>query len=235
MLPSGLITLDNEVRFRDRVDEYSWSLPQTRQFISSPATGVERAPLFRIGGETARATSLVRYAPGSVFPEHQHPFGEEFLVLEGEFADEAGRYPAFTWVHNPHGSHHSPRSDTGCLLFVRLREMNPDDTIQRVLCLEERTPETGKSEQLLHRFGDEEVVWAQAAAGVRLARAANFHGQEALVVRGSVEWQTDQVRRLEAQSWIRVPPGCPLRLTTLEPSVIYLRVSCRNFGDPGIR
>jgi quercetin dioxygenase-like cupin family protein len=235
VLPSGSIIQGIDVRFRDHIDEYSWSLPQTRQFIASPAVGVERMPLFRIGRETARATSLVRYAPGSVFAEHQHPFGEEFLVLDGEFADGAGRYPAFTWVHNPHGSAHSPRSDSGCLLFVRLRQMQPDDSVQRVLRLEESFPETGMHEQLLHRCGDETVVWVRAAAQVRLARNANFHAQEALIVRGRVEWQTDQVRTLEPHSWIRVPPGCPLRLTTLEPSLIYLRVSPRHFGDPGIR
>ncbi|MDQ6191113.1 cupin domain-containing protein [Klebsiella pneumoniae] len=39
--------------------------------------------LDRIGGEQARATSLVRYLPQTSFPEHQHPGGEEILVLEG--------------------------------------------------------------------------------------------------------------------------------------------------------
>ncbi|HED3303095.1 TPA: cupin domain-containing protein [Klebsiella quasipneumoniae subsp. similipneumoniae] len=41
--------------------------------------------LDRIGGEQARATSVVRYLPQTVFPEHQHPGGEEILVLEGHF------------------------------------------------------------------------------------------------------------------------------------------------------
>lgn len=39
--------------------------------------------LDRIGGEQARATSTVRYLPQTSFPEHQHPGGEEILVLEG--------------------------------------------------------------------------------------------------------------------------------------------------------
>ena len=42
----------------------------------SPQVGVERIPLDRIGAEVARATSLVRYAPGSTFPSHgQTPLG----------------------------------------------------------------------------------------------------------------------------------------------------------------
>ena len=37
--------------------------------------------LDRIGEEVARATSIVRYAAGSHFSAHQHPGGEEFLVV----------------------------------------------------------------------------------------------------------------------------------------------------------
>ena len=44
-------------------------------WIPSPQAGVERRLLDRIGGEVARATSLVRYAPNSVFPAHSHALG----------------------------------------------------------------------------------------------------------------------------------------------------------------
>ena len=51
-------------------------------WVPSPSKGVERRMLFRIGGEKARATSIVRYAPESRFARHVHPGGEEFLVLQ---------------------------------------------------------------------------------------------------------------------------------------------------------
>ena len=60
----------------------------------SPMPGVERRMLDRIGDEVARATSIVRYAPGSHFSPHIHEAGEEFLVLEGVFQDEHGDFPA---------------------------------------------------------------------------------------------------------------------------------------------
>jgi len=41
----------------------------------SPMKGVDRRMLDRIGGEVARATSIVRYAPGSAFSEHTHNHG----------------------------------------------------------------------------------------------------------------------------------------------------------------
>ena len=41
-------------------------------------------------------------------------------MLEGEFADEHGRYPDGTWMRSPHGSQRTPFSEKGCLIYVRL-------------------------------------------------------------------------------------------------------------------
>jgi hypothetical protein len=73
-------------------------------WVPSPAKGVERRMLFRIGEEKARATSIVRYAPDSRFARHAHSGGEEFLVLEGTFQDETGDFPvAEVELVNPEG------------------------------------------------------------------------------------------------------------------------------------
>src|SRR6516164_3417206 len=80
-------------------------------WVPSLAKGVERRMLFRIGDEKARATSIVRYAPGSRFARHGHPGGEEFLVLEGMFQDESGYFPVGTYVRNPPGTGHAPSSE----------------------------------------------------------------------------------------------------------------------------
>ena len=63
-------------------------------WVSSPEPGVERRTLDSMGDEVAKATSIVRYAPGSQFKTHTHEFCEEILVLDGVFSDEAGDYPA---------------------------------------------------------------------------------------------------------------------------------------------
>ncbi|MEB3158207.1 MAG: cupin domain-containing protein, partial [Synechococcus sp.] len=96
-------------------------------WAASPAPGVERRLLERLGGEVARATSVVRYAPGSQFAQHSHGGGEELLVLEGTLADEQGTYPAGTYLRNPPGSAHAPGSREGCTLLVKLQQMHPDD------------------------------------------------------------------------------------------------------------
>ena len=96
-------------------------------WVASPAPGVWRKPLERDGDEVARLTSIVRYDPGCAFPEHEHGGGEEFFVLEGTFEDEFGAYPAGTFVKNPVGTKHSPKSTEGCTILVKLRHMRPED------------------------------------------------------------------------------------------------------------
>ncbi|KAI8840925.1 ChrR cupin-like domain-containing protein [Chytridium lagenaria] len=49
---------------------------------------------------SCKATTLVRYAPNSSFNAHTHTGGEEFLVLDGIFADEHGKYPAGSYIRN---------------------------------------------------------------------------------------------------------------------------------------
>ena len=95
---------------------------------ASPIQGVERQMLDRNGGEMARATSVVRYAPNTEFMHHTHDGGEEILVLDGRFSDERGDYPAGTYLRNPPGSQHAPFSADGCTLFVKLRQFAQTDS-----------------------------------------------------------------------------------------------------------
>ena len=88
-------------------------------WLASPLPGVERRMLHRLGQVVAQATSIVRYAPGSSFSAHTHTGGEEYLVLDGVFEDEHGRYPAGSWIRSPHLSLHQPFSKEGCTIFVK--------------------------------------------------------------------------------------------------------------------
>jgi quercetin dioxygenase-like cupin family protein len=96
----------------------------------SPIAGVDRRMLDRIGDEVARATSIVRYAPGSRFSAHTHGGGEEFVVLDGVFQDEHGDYPTGSYVRNPPTSRHTPGSAPGCTLFVKLWQFDLEDRTQ---------------------------------------------------------------------------------------------------------
>jgi anti-sigma factor ChrR (cupin superfamily) len=102
-------------------------------WMPSPQLGVERRMLERQGDEVAKATSIVRYKPGSKFQAHHHELGEEIFVLDGTFSDETGNYAAGTYIMNPPGSSHAPFSESGCTLFVKLRHLGSDQVAREVI------------------------------------------------------------------------------------------------------
>jgi anti-sigma factor ChrR (cupin superfamily) len=199
---SELLNADFSQRVVIATNDLSW--------IASPQAGVERRPLDRIGGEVARATSLVRYAPGSLFPAHAHPFGEEFLVLEGTFSDEHGNYAAGTYVRNPPGSHHSPRTLPGCVILVKLRQMaltEQSRTIVDTTTSDWRRGEIEGHEWLeLYAAGStaERVSVERLSAGAALSQGDCPAGEEIFVLSGEL---FDQHGAYVAGSWIRNPPG----------------------------
>jgi quercetin dioxygenase-like cupin family protein len=180
-------------------------------WIPSPAKGVERRMLFRIGGEKARATSIVRYAPGSRFARHGHPGGEEFLVLEGTFQDETGDFPVGTYVRNPPGTGHAPGSDPGCTILVKLWQFDADDRA-RVVCRpgegEAGSPRPGvASSRVLFAGSGERVLLEEWRAGAEV-EVPNADGLELLVIAGGFREGADV---LDYWSWLRLPAGQPLR------------------------
>lgn len=67
--------------------------------------GLQVMPLHSFEGQH---TALVKWRRHTRFRPHQHWGGEEILVLQGEFNDEKGCYPALSWIRNPHMSQHTP-------------------------------------------------------------------------------------------------------------------------------
>jgi len=180
-------------------------------WASSPAAGVDRRMLFRIGDEVARATSIVRYAPRSAFPRHTHGGGEEILVLDGVFQDEHGDYPAGSYFRNPPGTSHVPASKDGCTIFVRLWQFRDDDRDQIVRRLGEGRPLAPRSgaASAIELFDDgfENVRFESWMAGSPVT-VENARGLEMLVLAGSLSIG-DQA--LTSQSWVRLPAGEALR------------------------
>jgi quercetin dioxygenase-like cupin family protein len=182
----------------------------TLDWVPSPARGVDRRMLFRVGDERARATSIVRYAPGSRFSRHEHPGGEEFFVLEGTFQDETGDFPAGAYVRNPPGTGHAPRSEPGCTIFVKLWQFRRDDR-RRVVCLSDAANSAPsrpglRSSLVLFEGGGERVMlehW-QPASRIELS---NVEGLELLVLAGGF---TAGAERLDTLTWLRLPAGDPL-------------------------
>jgi len=173
---------------------------------ASPCAQVQRRLLERDGGEVARATSLVRYAPGARFDAHLHELGEEIFVLEGTLSDEAGHYGPGTYLKNPPGSRHAPYSEEGCLLFVKLHHLDPADTERCVVDTHRATWFQGRVAGLnvlpLSEFGTQHTAMVRWAPGTFFNPHRHYGGEEIFVVEGVF---SDEHGSYPAGSWLRSP------------------------------
>jgi hypothetical protein len=180
----------------------------TLDWKASPMPGVERRMLDRIGGEVARATSIVRYAPGSHFSSHVHGGGEEFLVLEGVFQDEHGDFPAGSYVRNPPQSYHTPGSTPGCTMFVKLWQFDPADRRHvrlntRKMALVDDKKRCGVTLMPLFKDAHEAIRLEQWAPGAAIELEPDG-GLEVLVLEGGF---SEGGENFGPQSWLRLPIG----------------------------
>lgn len=181
-------------------------------WVPSPIPGVERRMLDRIGDEVARATSIVRYAPHSHFAPHIHGGGEEFLVLDGVFQDEHGDYPAGSYVRNPPTSRHTPGSEPGCVIFVKLWQFDPEDRTQvrvdtRKASLVPAPDRPGVEIVPLFRDAHEDVRLERWTSHTRIDLAVPG-GAELLVLSGSFKERSEE---FATQSWLRLPASSRLQ------------------------
>ncbi len=181
--------------------------PEQYRWVESPVAGVQRMMLDRIGDEVARATSLVRYAPNSEFPAHEHGGGEEILVLDGEFADEHGSYPVGFYLRNPIGTGHSPRvGPMGATLFVKLHQFAQDDLQQKVIDTRHESWSAGSAPGIevmnLHQYESEQVALINWAPHTRCPQHTHSGGEEILVLEGTF---FDESGSYPAGTWVRYP------------------------------
>ena len=180
-------------------DEYQW--------VSSPIAGVERMMFDRIGDEVARATSLVRYHPNSVFASHTHEGGEEIFVLEGTFGDEHGAYPAGTYLRNPIGTSHTPRVQEDCaILFVKLHQFDHNDCQAVSIDTQRSSWRQGLVDGLqvmpLHEFQGEHVALVRWAPNTIFNAHKHWGGEEIFVLEGTFY---DEHGCYPKGTWIRSP------------------------------
>jgi len=190
------------------------------EWVDSPMPGVARRPLDRIGGEVARATSVVRYLPGSHFSPHVHTGGEEFIVLDGVFQDEHGDFPVGSYIRNPPQSSHTPGSEPGCVIFVKLWQFQPEDRIHVRLNSNFMQPvplqdHAGIAVTPLYKDEFEEVSIETWSPNTEIEHILD-QGAEFLVLDGSFVEGGDT---LVKHSWLRLPIGSTLKAKTSDDSV----------------
>jgi anti-sigma factor ChrR (cupin superfamily) len=195
------------MRLNADFDQKAVIRPVDYQWTPSPAAGVERMMLDRIGAELGHATSLVRYAADSIFPAHLHSGGEEILVLDGEFSDEHGKYPAGTYLRNPIGTKHSPKiGPAGATIFVKLHQFDKDDSAEVNIDTGKGSWRAGLVPGLsvlpLHEFDVEHCALVKWEPFTKFQPHSHFGGEEIFVLQGTFY---DEHGSYPAGTWIRSP------------------------------
>jgi len=206
---------------------------KTQPWTASPSGTVWRKRLHLVGPtESGQVTSIVRYQEKSHFPSHDHPEGEEILVLDGVFSDEHGDWPAGSYLLNPEGFRHAPYSRGGCLLFVKLRQFPGKDRRHVATNTDLLSWHAGQGRMTKHLY--EQMGYADSTRLERWLPGSSFgelsyqRGAELLVLGGSFE---DEFGDYDAYTWLRLPAqykhrprsvtGCDLYIK--EGGLTYLR------------
>ena len=135
-------------------------------------------------------------------------------MLDGVFQDEHGDYPAGAYVRNPPTTSHTPGSEPGCTIFVKLWQFDPDDrTPARIdtsgLSFAPAPDLSGVEFALLYEDAWELVLMERWAPGINIAVPVPG-GIELLVLDGSFTEGDEEFTRL---SWLRQPAGATLQAT----------------------
>ncbi len=191
-------------------------------WVSTRMKGVKRRMLDRNGAESGRATSIVSYDENSHFSSHTHTGGEEFIVLDGVFQDEHGDFPTGSYIRNPPESSHTPGSNNGCVIFVKLWQFDLNDRTHV------RIPKEQMKEVVdENRFGititplyqdTKEIVRIEHWQPNTTAPLITAGGAEILVLSGSFEENNEAFTK---HSWLRLPDNARSTITSGKNGVTF--------------
>lgn len=234
---SGIAAVDSDLNgdLSVRVSVATATMP----WSASPSPGVWRKRMHRVGAaESGQVTSIVRYDPGSAFPAHEHPDGEEIFVLEGIFTDERGDWPAGSYLLNPEGFRHAPSSREGCVIFVKLRQF-PGRNRRKVAlatdAIDWRSGETaGVAIKPLYAQAkfDDVTRLERWSPGFGPERRAYPGGVEILVLAGEF---SDESGRYEAGGWLRLPVGASHRAESARGCTLYIKTGGLRYLTSSVR
>jgi len=199
----------------------------TMDWTPSPSRTVWRKRVHLVGPpEAGQVTSVVRYEPRSTFHAHDHPDGEEILVLEGVFSDEHGDWAAGSYLLNPEGFRHAPFSREGCVLLVKLRQA-PGRTRQHVaiqtadLAWQAGTRAGTEVRPLYSQAGFADRMRLEHwRAGAELGRSDYAAGAELFVLEGAFD---DEQGHFGKGAWLRLPAGAAHSPTTAAGCTLYIK------------
>ncbi len=209
------LNMDFEQRIVIQTNQMDWQ--------SSPSELVFRKALARANQESGHATSLVKYSKGSSFNKHEHPNGEEILVLDGVFSDEKGDYPKGTYIRNPPGTSHSPFSEEGCTLLVKLSQFEKTDKQQIIIDTLKTSWQQGiggLQVMPLHTHIHENTALVMWPKNEQFHTHNHFGGEEIYVISGQFQ---DQFGIYPKGTWIRSPHNSQHTVFVEEKTLIWVK------------
>ena len=175
------------------------------EWLAGPSPTVLKKLLERDEQESGHETSIIQYTTGTDFKTDPHPLGEEILVLEGVFSDETGDFGPGSYLRNPPGSSHAPRSKEGCVIMVKQNQFDSEDLAS--VRIDTRTEAWrqgigGLQVMPLYEFKGEHVALVKWPAGEVFQPHSHFGGEEIFVLSGIFR---DEHGTYPARTWIRSP------------------------------
>lgn len=211
---------------------------EAMDWTASPSGTVWRKRVHLVGPpESGQVTSIVRYQPDSSFPAHDHPDGEEILVLDGVFSDEHGDWPAGTYLLNPEGFRHTPFSKPGCTLLVKLRQFPGLDREHHVIdtrALEWQASDVAgiAIKPLYAQAGFSDTTRLERwDAGAALPERSYPGGVEYFVIDGAF---ADEAGTYGAGTWLRLPEGASHAPRAVQGCTLYVKeggLACLRAAD----
>ena len=158
-------------------------------------------------------------------------------MLEGVFSDEHGDWPAGTYLLNPEGFRHTPFSEPGCVLFVKLRQFAGRQRRHVIVDTQQLAWESssipGVAYKALYQqagFSDVMVLerWdPKADPGV----ISYEHGAELFML--EVEF-ADEAGTYAAGCWLRLPAGSRHHPRSARGCTLYIKKSGLPYLRPAV-
>ncbi|MFV0478661.1 MAG: cupin domain-containing protein [Parahaliea sp.] len=174
------------------------------------AVGIWQKILHRSGADNGQLTAIVRYEPGARWHEHEHPDGEEILVLEGIFSNRQGNWPAGSYLLKSSDIRNESWSEKGCTVFIKLRQLPGSDRDQVAI----QTSGDAWRESVRRNVHWKKLYAQEPYADFMRLEAwdcpaelgqINFpRGAELLVLSGGF---SDREGIYKALTWLRIPAG----------------------------
>ena len=135
-------------------------------------------------------------------------------------------------MRNPVGSTHTPRSDDGCTIFVKLHQFDPEDQAQFSINTKDAKFVPGSVPGLtvlpLHSYGNESCALVRWAPGTVFNPHRHYGGEEILVLEGTF---SDEHGDYPAGSWLRSPHMSMHHPFSKEGCLIYVKTGHLPVGN----